>query len=94
MSSVFDAFSAHANLDHPDIASLGAPACALFIQNCGQDRLFTRAGMDAAAEKLRAVYATLGRPDRYRDRLYDAPHQFNAAMQDEAFAWLETWLRR
>jgi dienelactone hydrolase len=92
--ALFDAFSAHANLDHPDIASLCAPECALFVQNCGQDRLFTRAGMDGAAEKLRAVYAAQGRPDRYQSRVYDVPHQFNAAMQEEAFAWLEKWLRR
>jgi hypothetical protein len=93
-ASLFDAFSAHASLDHPDIASLGAPECALFVQNCGQDRLFTRAGMDAAAEKLRAVYASSGRPEKYQHRVYDAPHQFNVGMQDEAFAWLERWLGR
>jgi cephalosporin-C deacetylase-like acetyl esterase len=91
-SSLFDAFSAHANLDHPDIASLGAPGCALFVQNCAQDRLFTRAGMDAAAEKIGAVYSALGRAERYQYRYYDAPHQFNAAMQEEAFAWLQKWL--
>jgi len=92
-SSLFDAFSAHANLDHPDIASLGAPGCALFVQNCAQDRLFTRAGMDTAAEKILAVYSALGRAERYQYRYYDVPHQFNAAMQEEAFAWLEKWLR-
>ena len=58
-SSLFDAFSAHANLDHPDIATLGAPGCALLVQNCAQDRLFTRAGMDAAArEDRRGVFRT------------------------------------
>ena len=92
-SSLFDAFGAHANLDHPDIASLGAPGCALFVQNCAQDLLFTRAGMDAAAEKIRAVYSALGRAERYQYRYYDVPHQFNAGMQEEAFAWLEKWLR-
>ena len=92
-SSLFDAFSAHANLDHPDIASLGAPGCALFVQNCAQDRLFTRAGMDAAAGKIGAVYAALGRADRYQYKYYDVPHQFNKAMQEEAFAWLQKWLR-
>ncbi len=92
-SSLFDAFSAHANLDHPDIASLGAPECALLVQNCAQDRLFTRAGMDAAADKIGAVYAALGRSDRYQYKYYDVPHQFNVAMQEEAFAWLEKWLR-
>ncbi len=92
-SSLFDAFSTHANLDHPDIASLGAPGCALFVQNCAQDRLFTRAGMDAAAVKIGAVYSALGHTDRYQYRYYDVPHQFNVAMQEDAFAWLERWLR-
>jgi hypothetical protein len=91
---LFDAFSAHANLDHPDIASLGAPGCALFVQNCAQDRLFTRAGMDAAAEKIGAVYSALGQAERYQYRYYEVPHQFNATMQEEAFAWLEKWLRK
>ena len=90
--ALFDASSAHAHLDHPDIASLGAPDCALFVQNCARDRLFTRAGMEAAARKIRAVYEALGRPERYRMRFYDVPHQFNAEMQEDAFDWLEQWL--
>lgn len=91
-SALFDAFGSHASLDHPDIASLAAPDCALFVQNCARDRLFTRAGMDAAADKIRAVYAALKRPERFRAAYYDVPHQFNAAMQQEAFEWLEKWL--
>jgi hypothetical protein len=93
-SALFDAFGSHANLDHPDIASLAAPAAAVFVQNCAQDRLFTRAGMDAAAEKIRRVYADLKRPERFQSKFYDVPHQFNAVMQDEAFAWLEKWLAK
>jgi len=49
--------------------------------------------MDAAAEKIRAVYSALGRAERHQYRYYDVPHQFNVAMQEEAFAWLEKWLR-
>jgi dienelactone hydrolase len=93
-SALFDAFGVHAYLDHPDIASLAAPDTAVFVQNCAQDRLFTRAGMDAAAAKIGAVYADLKRPERYRAKYYDVPHQFNAEMQEEAFAWLEKWLAR
>jgi dienelactone hydrolase len=91
-SGLFDAFGAHANLDHPDIASLAAPGCALMVQNCGRDRLFTRAGMEAAAAKIRAVYEDQRHPERYQAKFYDVPHQFNASMQEEAFAWLERWL--
>jgi dienelactone hydrolase len=93
-SGLFDAFGAHASLDHPDIASLAAPDCAVFVQNCARDRLFTKAGMDASTEKIRAVYADLKHPERFQGKFYDVPHQFNAEMQEEAFAWIEKWLRK
>lgn len=90
---LFDAFGLHAYLDHPDVASLAAPECAIFVQDCKQDRLFTRDGMRSAADKIRYVYADLKHPERFEAKVYDVPHQFNAQMQDEAFAWLERWLR-
>jgi dienelactone hydrolase len=93
-SGMLDAFGLHANLDHPDVASLAAPDAAVFVQNCAQDRLFTRSGMEAAALKIQKVYQSLGRPDKYRSKFYDAPHQFNVEMQEDAFEWLEAWLRR
>ncbi len=93
-TALFDAFGLHSKMDHPDIASLAAPDTAVFVQNCAQDRLFTRAGMEAAAEKIRAVYGDLKRPERFRSAFYDVPHQFNAQMQEEAFVWLEKWLGR
>ncbi len=92
-SNLFDAFEAHAFLDHPDIATMAAPNAAIFVQHCGRDRLFTRAGMEAASEKIRAVYTELGKPDRFRSKFYDVPHQFNVEMQEEAFAHLEKWLK-
>ncbi|MGH7957635.1 MAG: hypothetical protein ACREH8_11595 [Opitutaceae bacterium] len=90
---MFDPFGVHAYLDHPDVASLAAPGCAIFVQNCAQDGLFTRAGMDGAIEKIRAVYSDLNRPERFRAEYYDVPHQFNVQMQEDAFRWLEKWLK-
>lgn len=90
--AMFDATGSHSSLDHPDTASLAAPDCATFVQNCARDSLFTREGMESAARKIRAVYADMRRPDRFRSRFYDAPHQFNVEMQEDAFAWLDTWL--
>jgi dienelactone hydrolase len=84
----------HARLDHPDIASLGAPDCAIFVQHCGRDRLFTGAGMDAASDKIRQVYEEIGRPERFQSRTYDVPHSFDRPMQEDAFAWLDRWLKR
>jgi dienelactone hydrolase len=87
------AFGLHASMDHPDIASLAAPDCAVFVQQCGRDRLFTTAGMRGAAEKIGRVYRDLGGESRYRWRFYDVPHQFNLEMQEDAFQWLEKWLK-
>ncbi|MEX1239914.1 MAG: hypothetical protein WEB30_09355 [Cyclobacteriaceae bacterium] len=91
---MFDPFGVHANLDHPDIAILAAPDCAILVQNCGRDRLFTRAGMDAAVNKIARVYTELKQPDRFQGRYYDVPHQFNVEMQNDAFEWLERWLKK
>ncbi|HLJ14056.1 MAG TPA: hypothetical protein VKV15_06125 [Bryobacteraceae bacterium] len=90
---LFDAFGLHAHLDHPDVASLAAPECPIFVQDCGQDKLFTHGGMQAAADKIRGVYSDLKHPERFQSKFYDVPHQFNVQMQGEAFAWLERWLR-
>ena len=91
---MLDAFGLHASMDHPDVVSLGAPGCALFVQQCGRDSLFTREGMTQAADKIGAVYQSMGKPERYRWKFFDVPHQFNAEMQEEAFEWLERWLAR
>ena len=34
-----------------------------------------------------------GVPERFEGVLYDGPHEFNAAMQDKAYAWLDRWLK-
>ena len=93
-AGLFDAFGVHANLDHPDIASLAAPDCAIFVQNCARDRLFTRSGMETAIQKIRSVFADQKHAERFKGEFYDVPHQFNIEMQDDAFAWLEKWLAR
>jgi dienelactone hydrolase len=92
-SDMYDAFGLHSVLDHPDVATLGAPECAILVQNCKRDRLFTRDGMAQAAAKIQNVCAKEGHPERFRAESYDAPHSFTVAMQEDAFAWLEKWLR-
>ncbi len=80
-------------LDHPDVACVGAPECALFVQNCEQDALFTYDGMQDAARKIEDVYRGLGASERFQYRFYDVPHRFDVAMQADAFAWLDRWLK-
>lgn len=79
-------------LDYPDIASLAMPA-ALLVINGGKDRLFEPAGVQAAYDKLKACYRKAGIAERVQCSLYpDAPHEFNAAMQAEAWKWLARWV--
>ncbi len=79
-------------LDYPDVASLAMPA-ALLVINGNRDRLFELDGVRHCFAKLGSCYAKASVPDRFRGRLYDAPHEFNAEMQDEAWRWLDSWLK-
>jgi len=75
-------------LDLPDLAALIAPRSVLVI-NGSKDRLFPPEGVQAAFAKIEQCYRKAGATERQRCRLYDAPHEFNAEMQSDAWAWLE-----
>lgn len=92
-TNMFEAYGLHTNLDHPDVATLGAPNCATFVIECGRDHLFPRQGMDQAIEKIQAVYSDLNKPEQFKSQYYDVTHQFNIEMQEDAFDWLEKWLK-
>ncbi|GAB3533793.1 alpha/beta hydrolase family protein [Pontibacter brevis] len=79
-------------LDLPDVASLNAPR-PLMVMNCKQDKLFSIAGMQAAEQKLATVYSKMKASDKFACRYYDVPHSMTIAMQEDAFAWLEKWLK-
>ena len=78
-------------LDLPDLAALVAPRAVLVI-NGVQDRLFAAEGVKAAFGKIERCYRKAGAAERQRCRLYDAPHEFNLAMQAEAWEWLKRWV--
>lgn len=82
----------HQWLDLPDVVSMLAPK-PLLVQQCRQDGLFPLAGMEASVAKISAVYEKAGIKDRFDGRFYDAPHRFDVAMQDDAFAWLDRQLK-
>ncbi|MBL9127205.1 MAG: acetylxylan esterase, partial [Verrucomicrobiales bacterium] len=79
------------DLDYPDVASLAMPTPLLVI-NGSKDGLFDPEGVKTSFAKLHACYTKAGVPDRCATRLYDTPHEFNAEMQDEAWAWLERFV--
>jgi dienelactone hydrolase len=78
-------------LDYPDVAALAMPA-ALLVINGSRDRLFDLDGVRGCFAKLAACYQKAGLGEKVRTRLYDTPHEFNAAMQAEAWDWLARWL--
>jgi len=79
-------------LDYPDVASLACPKPMMFL--CGnRDKLFPVESIQEAFAKMRKVWESQKVADRLVTRLYDAPHEFNAAMQDDAFAWLDRQLQ-
>jgi hypothetical protein len=39
------------------------------------------------------VWESQGVRDRLETKLWDVPHEFNAEMQEEAFAWLDRQLK-
>jgi dienelactone hydrolase len=81
-----------ATFELSDVVSVGMPA-ALMVQQCAQDDLFSPAGMHHACEKISRIYAKAHMNERFACHFYDVPHQFNAAMQTDAFEWLDRWLR-
>jgi dienelactone hydrolase len=81
-----------AQFELSDVVSIGMPA-ALFVQQCAQDDLFSPDGMRRACEMIGEVYSKASLSERYQHRFYDVPHQFNASMQADAFAWLDRWLK-
>jgi dienelactone hydrolase len=79
------------HLDYPDVASLAMPTPLLVI-NGSKDGLFDLEGVKASFAKLNAAYRKAGVPDHCRTRFYDTPHEFNAEMQAEAWAWLKRFV--
>ncbi len=80
------------DLDYPEVLGLGAPNPVLVLNN-RQDQLFTLPEMERADGILTEVYKKAGAPERYRASFYDGPHKFDRAMQKEAFAWFDRWLK-
>jgi dienelactone hydrolase len=79
-------------LDLPDLAALIAPRSVLVI-NGSKDTLFPGDGVEKAFRKIEACFRKAGVTDRQRCRFYDAPHEFNRAMQAEAWEWLGAHIR-
>jgi len=75
-------------MDYPDLASLACPKPMMFISGT-HDTLFPLDSVRHAYLKMEAVWAEQGAGDVFCAKMWDSPHQFSLAMQEEAFAWLD-----
>jgi dienelactone hydrolase len=82
----------HRHMDLPDVAGLRAGRPLMALQ-CRGDALFPLEGMQAAVDRLHAIYEKAGAKDLFAARFYDGPHRFDVPMQEDAFAWLDRWLK-
>jgi dienelactone hydrolase len=81
-------------LDIPDVASIAAPR-PMMVLDGETDPLFTPAGVAAAYAKMREVWTAQSASNRLSTKAWPGlGHVFVEEMQDEAFAWLDRWLRR
>lgn len=46
-----------------------------------------------ADKKLRQVYTKIDSADKYQANYYDVSHSMTIPMQEDAFDWLEKWLK-
>lgn len=80
------------SLDLPDAAALTAPG-ALMVQQCAKDSLYPPDGMKGSVAKLEKIFQKAGIPERFKGSFYDVPHSFTPSMQEDAFQWLDRWLK-
>jgi dienelactone hydrolase len=79
-------------LDLPDVIGCMAPK-PLMVQQCSQDELYPVDGMKESLRKLDAIYAKAGATSKFIGQFYDRPHTFSLKMQEDAFDWLDRWLK-
>jgi dienelactone hydrolase len=79
-------------LDLPDVIGCLVPK-PLLVQQCSKDALYPMEGMKEALKKIEAIYAKAGASSKFQGQFYDQPHIFSLKMQEEAFDWLDRWLK-
>ncbi len=80
------------DLDFPEILALRAPA-ATMVLNCRQDPLYTLPEMQRADAMLADTFRRANAAANYRANYYDGGHKFDRAMQADAFAWFDRFLK-
>jgi dienelactone hydrolase len=79
-------------LDFPEILGMRAPLPTLILNDLADD-LYTLNEMKEADRILAGLYHKVDADSHYKCSYYPGPHKFDAAMQTEAFAWFDRWLK-
>lgn len=80
------------DLDFGQILGLRAPKPTM-VQNTTEDKLYTLGEVHKSQALLEEMFAHAGAPEKFQFKYYPGPHQFDATMQEDAFAWLDRWLK-
>jgi dienelactone hydrolase len=80
------------DLDFPEILALRAPAPTMVL-NCKQDDLYTMPEMQRADAMIAETFRLANASDKYKAIYYDGGHKFDRAMQADAFAWFDRFLK-
>jgi hypothetical protein len=80
-------------MDFPEVLGMRAPLPAMVLAT-EEDPLFTTGEVEQALESLKQIYAKAGSPQTFSAAIHPGPHQFNTAMQAQAFEWLDRHLKQ
>ena len=80
------------NYDFPDIARKLAPKPYLFLAGT-QDKLFPVWSVEAAYERMQAIYAEAGAPEALRTEFFEGPHHCGLEVQERIIAFFDETLR-
>jgi hypothetical protein len=73
------------------VASIACPKPMMII-NGNDDELFPFESIKEAYTKMHKVWDSQNVADKLVTKLYDSPHEFNLAMKNDAFSWLDLML--
>ncbi len=82
----------YGSLDYPDVVSISAPK-PLMVMHGKQDWLYPHETGEQAIELIRKVYAKAKAEANFTAEIFDVPHEFNEAMQERAYSWMDKCLK-
>lgn len=80
-------------MDYPEILAIRAPLPSLVLAT-DRDPLYTLSEVKKAVLLLEDIYRKADASEYFRCSFYSGQHKFDLPMQDEAWEWLDRWLKQ